>query len=749
MDCGRTLKIRMGDITLSSHISASLPIRNGISVLIASAILSHSGLIPESRTYGFFQAPAAPVVKKNGQDVEVLKNGTPVSPISNAQKIAELRSQIDSEEKQLVTLKKQLEDQALPESKFSKAETKFKNLDSQVKEAKNKIADIKSREQPDVELLAEAEHELAEAESKRGDALKAFEFEIVENRTLQEKILTIEKKVAADKTVLDRISKPAETAQTKKSETEVKSPSQDVQKAAAEKAAQNSTADAQKSTEAKPKPEKTVAGTIVSTATGGLISPDSKSTNDKTDPKPSDQPKSLIAIQLRQKVEKYQQLIEDLTAQLETARQDEAMAAEQVANLDKQVDLEAKLRDNARKKSDLANEMVAKKQDEFREKSLADASQTELKQLADRLLELQKEFQSARDESRLHSNRLQDIQNERSKQQEVLRQAREKTLQLQKQIAEAQAEIASLKNPASFLNILDWLTTRGIRIIILFLTMIVLRAVLRSLGSRTIRVFIQSQSKSDKEDQNDRAETLVSVYSNAVSVTVIGGGLLLIAQEAGVPIGPLLGGAAIFGVAIAFGAQSLVKDYFYGFVILLENQFSVNDVIQVGAITGVVERITLRMSVVRDVAGTVHFLPNGSITMVSNYSYDWARAVVEIPVSYKADVDEVIREIMVEGKKLRQDREFGPLCLEDLTMLGVDSLNETSVLIKFYIKTKPLKQWPVKRELLRRIKMRFDALGIEHLTTVKAVLGGTFRADQPMDNIGSGPNQNGATRAAV
>lgn len=679
-------------------------------------------------------------------DSDKVKNGSQVSPSSNAQKIAELRSQIDTEEKQLEQLRLKLKEQEKPESKFALAEQKFQNLDTKMKELKARVDDLKSQDQIDVELLAEVQHELEETSSKRADALKAFELEIVENKTTQEKILIIQKKIEADRHLLDRLSNPDQPVALPQTSELTGPPAPNGLQNRVSQANQTKGQVSSKSAETAKSSQPSLSQAITSTATGGILPKKSGTEPDRTETKApaaveeveKKQPKSLIAVHVQDKIEELQNQIVELNNQLEVARQDEAIAAEQVANLDKQVNLEAKLRDNARQKSDLANELVAKKQDEFREKSLSEAPQDILKEIANRLLELQKEFQTARDESRLHSNRLQTIQNERSKQQDALRLAREKTLQLQKQIAEAQAEIANLKDPTSILNILDWLTTRGVRIILMLLTMIGSRVALRSLGSRTIRMMVRSQSKNHEEEHNDRAETLVSVYSNAVSVSVIGGGLLLIAQEAGVPIGPLLGGAAIFGVAIAFGAQSLVKDYFYGFVILLENQFSVNDVIQVAAITGVVERITLRMTVIRDVAGTVHFMPNGSITMVSNFSYDWSRAVFEIPISYKANIDEVIDIIHAEGKKLRQDREFGPLCLEELTMLGVDGLNETSIMIKFYIKTKPLKQWPVKRELLRRIKNRFDLMGIENPTTAKAVLAAMIRADSGDEN--GGPN---------
>lgn len=742
----------MSAFVLVNKVRRNLPGWAMVVALLAGPVMVAKGQQPPKSATGATQPANAAKSTVRKTDLAV-KPVVAVDPSANATRIAELRSQIDSEEKQLGDLKKQLADQALPESKFSKAEAKFKAIDGKLKELKSKLGDLQSREQPDVEMVAEVQNELIETETTRGSALKAFELEIVDNKTLQEKILTIEKKIAADKATLERLSKPAESTAATGNSTGSSAGKKPGEKESVNSSEKREQVKAEsKPTEPAKKPENNVASLVASTATGGLLGKkpvsdeNTKEKKSETDSElasvnKSEANDSKLARRVQDQISKFQGDIEEFNRQLETARQDEQMAAELVANLDKQVTLEAQLRDNARKKADMLNEQVSKLQDEFREKSLAEKTpQDELQKLADRMLEIQKEFQAAREESRLHSNRLQDIQNERSKQQETLRTAREKTLMIEKEIAQAETEIARLRDPTSLINILEWLSTRGTRIIMILLIMFGSRATLRSLGSRTIRMMVQGQAKTPTEDQNDRAETLVSVYSNAVSVSVIGGGLLLIAQEAGVPIGPLLGGAAIFGVAIAFGAQSLVKDYFSGFVILLENQFSVNDVIQVGAITGVVERITLRMTVVRDVAGTVHFMPNGTMTMVSNYSYDWARAVFEVPVSYKANIDEVIQDILAEGKKLRQDREFGHLCLDDLTMLGVDALNETNVLIKFYIKTKPLKQWPVKRELLRRIKNRLDTKGIESLSTNKAQFGGALRADAGDDHSSSGPN---------
>jgi small conductance mechanosensitive channel len=164
---------------------------------------------------------------------------------------------------------------------------------------------------------------------------------------------------------------------------------------------------------------------------------------------------------------------------------------------------------------------------------------------------------------------------------------------------------------------------------------------------------------------------------------------------------------------VAFGAQNLIRDYFTGFVIILENQYSMNDVVRIAGTAGMVERITLRMTVLRDIEGTVHFIPNGEIKTVSNMTHGWSRAVFDVGVAYKEDVDRVIDTIIQVGRELRSDPFFKRLILEDLTMLGLDNMGDSAIIIKFFIKTRPLKQWDVKRAMLRRLKKRFDELGIE------------------------------------
>ena len=161
-------------------------------------------------------------------------------------------------------------------------------------------------------------------------------------------------------------------------------------------------------------------------------------------------------------------------------------------------------------------------------------------------------------------------------------------------------------------------------------------------------------------ERENRARTLVSVFHNAANLIVIIGGLLMLISEAGINIMPLVGAAGVIGLAVAFGAQNLVRDYFSGFMILLENQYGINDVIKVGDIGGLVERITLRVTVLRGLDGTVHFIPNGQIDKVSNMTHGWSRALFEIGVAYKEDVDLVMKTLVQLGKELRADPTFLP-----------------------------------------------------------------------------------------
>jgi small conductance mechanosensitive channel len=209
-----------------------------------------------------------------------------------------------------------------------------------------------------------------------------------------------------------------------------------------------------------------------------------------------------------------------------------------------------------------------------------------------------------------------------------------------------------------------------------------------------------------------RLTTFLDIIRHGVRwlIVLVAGTLIL--AETGINIGPLIAGAGVVGIAVGFGAQSLVKDLFYGFFILAENQFGLGDVIQVGddkGPSGQVERMTFRTVTLRDLDGRAHIVPNGEITRVTVYSKDWARANVDVTVSYDADLDAVFSVIHQVGEQLYQD--WSDHLLEAPTVLGVEGLDDSGVRIKIIAKTKPLLQWPVMREFRKRLKTRLQSEG--------------------------------------
>jgi len=216
-----------------------------------------------------------------------------------------------------------------------------------------------------------------------------------------------------------------------------------------------------------------------------------------------------------------------------------------------------------------------------------------------------------------------------------------------------------------------------------------------------------------REESEDRANTLVDTFEGFTKSVIIIIGVIYLLDIVGVNVRALLGGAAILGLAVAFGAQNLMRDYFTGFMILIEGQYKLNDLVTIGDLTGRVERITLRMTMLRDLSGNAHFISNGEIKNITNQTHEWSRAVIEVNVSYKEDVDRVIDILMEVANEVNKDPTFSFYTIDQPEMLGVDAFAESSMVIKFFIKTLPNQKWAVRRELLRRIKIRFDKEGIE------------------------------------
>jgi moderate conductance mechanosensitive channel len=215
-----------------------------------------------------------------------------------------------------------------------------------------------------------------------------------------------------------------------------------------------------------------------------------------------------------------------------------------------------------------------------------------------------------------------------------------------------------------------------------------------------------------KRLREQRSRTLASLLNN-IGVIVITMIAILTILNTFIPMGPLLASVGVLGLAISFGAQSLMKDLISGGFMLAEGQFAVGDVVKVGDTAGLVEKITLRTLVLRDVHGVVHIIPNGTVNTLSNMTKSWSRAVLEIGVAYKEDVDRVMDVMLDEAMTMFQDPDWAPVLVDEPVVPGVERFDDSAVTIRVMFKTLPLKQWDVSREYRRRIKKRFDAEGIE------------------------------------
>lgn len=255
-----------------------------------------------------------------------------------------------------------------------------------------------------------------------------------------------------------------------------------------------------------------------------------------------------------------------------------------------------------------------------------------------------------------------------------------------------------------------WFFASGLRILLVIVLMLAAVKAAKILSARLLTPF--AKRKADEEFQK-RAETLSSVIRYVLKLAILAIGALMIMREVGIEIGPILAAAGIVGLAIGFGAQNLVQDVISGFFILLEDQIRVGDVVSVADKAGLVEKVNLRLVILRDLGGNVHYVRNGKIDIVTNMTKDFSRYVFDIGVAYREDVDHVIEVIKEVDADLRNDPDFRDLILEPIEILGLDQFADSAVVIKARTTTKPIKQWGVGREFNRRLKKRFDELDIE------------------------------------
>lgn len=266
-------------------------------------------------------------------------------------------------------------------------------------------------------------------------------------------------------------------------------------------------------------------------------------------------------------------------------------------------------------------------------------------------------------------------------------------------------------------RVFNWLITSGLKIVLVVIATIILLKLARIFAGKLFSIV---QKNHDNSEFLKRTDTLRSIVRYVLNMTILVISGLLILGELGIEIGPILAAAGVLGLAVGFGAQSLVKDVISGFFILLEDQIRVGDVVMAAGQAGLVEKLNLRLTVLRDLEGKVHYIPNGQINVVTNLTKEYSFYVFDIGVAYKENIDQVMKIIREIGKELREDPAFRDDIIDDLEVFGLDRFADSAMIIKARIKTLPIKQWGVAREFNRRLKIRFDAEDIEipfpHLT---------------------------------
>ncbi|MCX7833201.1 MAG: mechanosensitive ion channel family protein [Ignavibacteria bacterium] len=261
----------------------------------------------------------------------------------------------------------------------------------------------------------------------------------------------------------------------------------------------------------------------------------------------------------------------------------------------------------------------------------------------------------------------------------------------------------------------DWLIQHAPSIIVLIILLFVSLKLFTFLIKRIKKIIIKKVEKSslDKIESEKRINTLMSIICKTGRVTIWIIFLMMLLKTIGVDIAPILAGAGILGLAIGFGAQSLIKDVISGFFILLENQIRVGDIATINGITGTVEEIQLRTVILRDMTGVVHIFEAGKIDSLANITKEWSASILDIPIAYKENIDEVIKIMNDVADELYKDENHKDKFLAPFEIFGLEKFDESAIIIRARMKTVPHQQWALAREYRKRLKAVFDEKNIE------------------------------------
>ena len=275
-------------------------------------------------------------------------------------------------------------------------------------------------------------------------------------------------------------------------------------------------------------------------------------------------------------------------------------------------------------------------------------------------------------------------------------------------------QAATAADTLKFTRNFDWdhISDRLIQVGVILIASVVVYQFVKMVVRRVLAREIDEEDPQVKRLKEQRVKTLGGLFTNVLLVVMVTITALTI-LDVFINIGPLLASVSVVGLAVSFGAQSLVKDIISGTFMLIEGQFGIGDVVRVGDASGMVEKITLRTTILRDSHGAVHVIPNGEIKIVTNLTKTWSQAVLDLNISHRQDIDQTVATLEKIAAELQADPEFAALLLDKPEVLGVENVTEAGVVVRMTAKTLPLKQWQVAREMRKRIHQRFESEGIE------------------------------------
>jgi len=262
-------------------------------------------------------------------------------------------------------------------------------------------------------------------------------------------------------------------------------------------------------------------------------------------------------------------------------------------------------------------------------------------------------------------------------------------------------------------RIIPWLLTSGIKIIFIIAIAFFLNKVLRRFIEKAVRIAVRPDKYSSKEAEEKRENTLIQIFTTTSKICILCIACLIVLEEFGFEIGPILAAAGIVGLAFGFGGQYLIRDIISGLFIILENQYRVGDVVDLDLASGKVEQISLRKTTLRDIDGTVHHIPHGEIKRVSNLSNEFSRININIGIGYSSDIERVITIINQIGNDLAADPQWKDYIIQAPQFLRIDEFADSSIVLKILGESLPDKKWDITGELRKRIKITFDKEGIE------------------------------------